>query len=448
MGSLFMFMLAEATLRTDGTVPRTRAAHTPMGPGGPTYPLLLPTSTREGALNLYIPVCSIHAAHWTTTRYAGHTRGCGAAEATQEACRSGERCGVPSVAAIGPFGGRGVPSGRWALTLSHSLDNRLETTDEVLEGRADKEGDVERLGVVRSAGSLGGGSATAVGPPTRGTAMLRWSYRLCAAADQWGCYAGKFTWYSNSKKITRKRKINPENHKVNLRKNKTEQGLTEKNPGEGAVSGKAGVVPRRLEKRHYPPPGGKKETSKQAITSLIARRPDAHTHRLLPRRHATLARSPLLPGPRAGAPAERLDVHAARCTQRLCRGFCDHSGVPKKFCCCCCCHSCSCEAAVRRRERLCTDARALHARRDAQCARSRARTAPDRLMLSAAHTHTTHTSCCTWWCTAAAWAGRALPGWRGMHTAPSSRWGTSVPAHARPAAHLSLIHISEPTRPY
>ena len=124
-------------------------------------------------------MCSPHAAHWTTTRYAGHARGCGAAEATQEACRSGERCGVPSVAAIGPFGGRGVPSGRWALTLSHSLDNRLETADEVLEGRAAKEGDVERLGVVRSAGSLGGGSVTAVGPPTRGTAMLRGSYRLC-----------------------------------------------------------------------------------------------------------------------------------------------------------------------------------------------------------------------------------------------------------------------------
>ena len=251
MGSLFKFMLAGATLPTGGTVPRTRAAHAPMGPSGPAHPLLQPISSREGALSLYLPVCSSHAAHWTTTRYAGHTRGRGAAEAMQEACRSGEWCGVPSVAAIGPFGGRGVPSGRWALTLSHSLDNRLETTVEVLEDRADKEGDVERLGVVRSAGSLRGGSVTAVGPPTRGTAMLRWSYRLCAAADQWGCYAGKFIWYSNSKKITRKRKINPENHKVNLRKNKTEKGPTGENPGEGAVSGKAGVTPRRLEKRRY-----------------------------------------------------------------------------------------------------------------------------------------------------------------------------------------------------
>ena len=326
MGSLFKFMLAGAMLPTDGTVLRTRAARAPMGPRGPTHPLPQPTSTREGALNLYLPVCSIHAAHWTTTRYAGHTRGCGAAEATQEACRSGEWCGVPSVAAIGPFGGRGVPSGRWALTLSHSLDNGLEAAVEVPESRAAKESDVERLGVGRSARSLGGGSATAVGPPTRGTAMLRWSYRLCAAADQWGWYAGKFNWYSNSKKITRKRKINPESHRVNLRKNKTEKGPTGENPGEGAVSGKAGVIPRRLEKRHYPPPGGKKETTKQAITSLIAHRPDAHTHRLLPRRHAALARPPLLPRPRAGAPAERPDDHAARSAQRLCRGVCDHSG--------------------------------------------------------------------------------------------------------------------------
>ena len=222
--------------------------------------------------------------------------------------------GVPSVAAIGPFGGRGVPSGRWALTLIHSLDSKLGAAVDVLDGGVAKEGGVERLGVVRSAGSLGGGSVTAVGPPTRGTAMLRWSHRLCAAVDQWGYYAGKTNSFSDSEKITLKKEIKSESHLKYSGKNK-EKYSPGKHPDEGAVSGRAGAALRRLEKRRHPPPGEKKETTKQALTSLIAHRPEAHTHRLLPRRHAALARPPLLPRPRTGAQAERLVGHAA-CSAR------------------------------------------------------------------------------------------------------------------------------------
>ena len=91
----------------------------------------------------------------------------------QEACGSGERRGVPSVAAIGPSGGRGVPSGRWALALIHTHDSKLEKTVDVLDGRVAEADGEKSPGVRRSEGSPGGGSVTAVGPPTRGTAMLQ-----------------------------------------------------------------------------------------------------------------------------------------------------------------------------------------------------------------------------------------------------------------------------------
>ena len=266
--------------------------------------------------------------------------------------------------------------------------------------------------------------------------MLRWCHRLCAAGDQWGGYASKNISYDGKVKITRKKRINSGGRKWYLEKSKENNN----SPGESSTRretvGRAGMVPRRaLEKSRDPPTAEKKETRKQAFTSLTSHRPEARNHRLPHGRHAALTRLPQLPRPRSGAEAERLIRHAAGSARRPCRGACDHCGMPQKSCCCCCCHSCSCEAAVGQRERRCTDARALHALCDAQSARGRARTAPDKLMLSTAHTHTTHPSCCTWGCTAAAWAGRALPGWRGRHTAPSSRWETSVPAHARPAAH-------------
>ena len=171
MESIFKIMLAGATLPTTGTAPRTSAAPIPMGPGDPTHPLLQHTSSREGALNNYKPVCSSHAAHWKTTKSADCTRGCGAVGALQEACRRGMWCGVPSVVAIGPFGGRGVPSGRWALTLTHTMNSNLGTAVEVIDGGVAKESSKKGLGVRRSARKLGGGSDTAAGRPTRGTGL-------------------------------------------------------------------------------------------------------------------------------------------------------------------------------------------------------------------------------------------------------------------------------------
>ena len=195
MGSLFTIILAGATMATTRTAPRTRAAPTPLGPRGPSHPLHQPARAREGALNTYTTVCSSNAAHWFITRNGGCTERCGAARASQEACGRKEECGVPSVVAIGPFGGRGAPSGGWALTPTHTFNSRLKTSGGALGGRVAKESDGESIVVRRNAGNPGGWGATAVGPPTRGTAMHRWSYRLCAAAGQWGCYAGKFTWY-------------------------------------------------------------------------------------------------------------------------------------------------------------------------------------------------------------------------------------------------------------
>ena len=138
----------------------------------------------------------------------------------QEACKRGMWCGVPSVAAIGPFGGRGAPSGRWALTLTHTMDSNLGTTVEVVDGEVAKESSKKGLGVLRSARRLGGGSGTAAGRPTRGTAMLRWCHRLCAAADQWGGYASKNNSYDEKVKITHKKGINSGGNKRYLEKNK------------------------------------------------------------------------------------------------------------------------------------------------------------------------------------------------------------------------------------
>ena len=225
MGPLFKIMLAGATLSTTRTAPRTRAAATLLGPRGPTHPLHKPARAREDAQNVYTPVCSSHAAHWSTSKDGGYTQRCGAAGATQEACRSGEWSGVPSVAAIGPFGGRGVPSGGWALTLTHTLDSNLGTATEVIDGRVAKEDGEERLEALRSAGRLGGGSATAAGQPTRGTAMLRWSHRLCAAVDQWGYCADNSNFYVDSERITHKNKIKSVRYKTYSRKNK-EKKLT------------------------------------------------------------------------------------------------------------------------------------------------------------------------------------------------------------------------------
>ena len=201
--------------------------------------------------------------------------------------------------------------------------------------------------------------------------------------------------------------------------------------------GGAGIVPRRLLKKRCDPQSvRKKETIKQAITTLIAHRPEAHTHRLLHRHHAALARPPRFPRPCPGAEAERLDLHAASSAQRPCWHASDHCGEPQK-CCCCSCHSCSCEAATaRRRERLRAGARALHAHCDARCARGRACAAHDRLLLPLTHKLTPHICSCMLWHTTAARGARAPPSWCGMPLAHFTRWRTRVPSHARPAAHL------------
>ena len=136
MGSLFKIILVGTTMATARTAPRTRAAQTLLGPRGPTHPLHQPTRAREGALNNYTLVCSSNAAHWCTTRDGGRAERCGAARARQEACGRKEECGVPSVVAIGPSGGRGAPSGRWALPLKHNIDSMPDKPNGVLDGRA------------------------------------------------------------------------------------------------------------------------------------------------------------------------------------------------------------------------------------------------------------------------------------------------------------------------
>ena len=200
-----------------------------------------------------VHLASSHAAHWTTTRITGCTRGCGVTEAVQEACKSGVRGEVPSVVAIGPFGGRGDPSGRWALTPRHTPSSKLETADEAIEGRAAREDGVERLGVMASAESPGGGSVTTVGPPTGETAMLRWTYRLCAAAVQWGYYAGKTIIY-----IAYKKGINSRGYTMYFWKNR-EKSTPGEYLTEREVLGRAGVVPRRTRVKGCAPPQLKKK---------------------------------------------------------------------------------------------------------------------------------------------------------------------------------------------
>ena len=353
-------------------------------------------------------------------------------------------CGVPSVAAIGPFGGRGVPSGGWALTLTHTLDSNLGTAIEVIDGKVANESGKEGRDVLRSAGRLGEGSGTATGRPTRGTAMLRRCHRLCAAADQWGVYASKNSSYAEKVTTTHKKGINSGGNKWYLEKNiENNNSPGEESTGRETVR-RAGMVPRRaLEKRRDPPTAEKKETGKQAFTSLTSQRPDARTHRLPHRRHAPLARLPLLPRPRSGTEAERPDRHAASSTWRPRRGACDRCGVPQKYCCCCCCHGSSWSTAAQRLERLRTGARATHARCEACCTRCSACTAPDRQALSPTHTLTAHTCSCLLWCTAAARAARGVTDRRGKHATLPMRWGASSHTRARPTAHHTSVHPAQ-----
>ena len=167
---------------------------------------------------------------------------------------------------------------------------------------------------------------------------------------------------------------------------------------------------------------------------MIARGPDAHTHRLL-HRHAALASPPRLPRPRADDEAARPDGHAALCTRRPDWSARDHSGELQNSCCCCCCHRGSWEAAaLRGRGSLRAGASATHARCDARCARSRARSAHDRRLLLATHRPTPHCSCCMIGHTAAAQGARASTSWQGMLLAQLKRGGMRVPPDARSAA--------------
>ena len=183
-----MIMLAGAMLATTGTGPRACATTAPSGPQGPTHPVHTTTSTLEDAQDAYRPVCSSHAAHWSTAVKDGRTTRCGAVRAALKDSGGLEERGVPSVVAIGPYGGRGSPSGGWALSLIHTHDCKLVMTDEVLDGRVAKEAGEKGTRLLRRDERQGGRRVTAAGPPTRGTTMLHRVHRLCAAADQWGSY--------------------------------------------------------------------------------------------------------------------------------------------------------------------------------------------------------------------------------------------------------------------
>ena len=113
METIFKIMLAAATLATRTTGPRTCATNTVLEPRSPDYSGPATTSwAREGALADSKQVCSSHAAHNTTTTDVSYSWRSGAAEVRRSNEGRTEGCGVPSVVATGPFGGRGVPSGR------------------------------------------------------------------------------------------------------------------------------------------------------------------------------------------------------------------------------------------------------------------------------------------------------------------------------------------------
>ena len=226
----------------------------------------------------------------------------------------GER-GVPSFVATGPIGGRGAPSGRWALTLIHKPNSNLTAMDALMHSVPTGwavEGQSSPTGGQESQPRASGPAAEA---PAGETTMLQQAHRLCAAEVWRGHCLNKKVSLTKVKNIKNKKVGVTTIKNTNSRKakwdviyfRKKEEGLNKRRENnEGA-----GIVPRFPLSNSSDP--RQHETIKRAHTSLHTHRPDAHTTRLLRRPDATLACYPHLHRPRAGAATARPLEHAACC---------------------------------------------------------------------------------------------------------------------------------------
>ena len=191
METIFRIMLAAATLATATTGPRTCATNTPLRPRCPVYPGHMTTWAREGALVSDKHVCSSHAAHNTTTDMESRLGRSQAKEEERRAKGGSVGCGVPSFVATGPIGGRGAPSGRWALTQQHNANNHsaaartqfhLQPTGWAVRFHPRP---ARRQECKAGAGGIGAGA------PSRETAMLQRMCRLRAVEVWRGLNSGK-----------------------------------------------------------------------------------------------------------------------------------------------------------------------------------------------------------------------------------------------------------------